>query len=172
MTDIKRKKVTKARGHRTHGYGSQKKHRGKGSRGGTGMAGSKKHRTTFMLKYNRNHIGKKGFTSKIYGKIKTINLFNIEKLADGAKKIDLEAFGIQKVLGRGEIKKPIEVTAMYFSSSAKVKIEAAGGKAIGTVMKIDDSEETVEDMPEELTEGEESTEVKEPTAEESAEEKN
>ena len=36
------KKVRKFRGSHTHGYGSKKKHRGAGSRGGRGMAGSGK----------------------------------------------------------------------------------------------------------------------------------
>ena len=30
----KKKKVTKQRGHKTHGWGSKKKHRGAGNRGG------------------------------------------------------------------------------------------------------------------------------------------
>lgn len=35
-----------------------------------------------------------------------------------------------KVLGKGEIKKPLQVQAHWFSKSAKEKIEKAGGKAI------------------------------------------
>ncbi|KAF0134268.1 MAG: large subunit ribosomal protein L15 [Candidatus Saganbacteria bacterium] len=35
-----------------------------------------------------------------------------------------------KILGEGEIKKPLIVTAHKFSESAKKKIESAGGKAI------------------------------------------
>lgn len=35
-----------------------------------------------------------------------------------------------KILGVGEISKPVTVTASKFSASAKAKIEAAGGKAV------------------------------------------
>jgi large subunit ribosomal protein L15 len=40
------------------------------------------------------------------------------------------ATGLIKVLGVGEVKKAVEVSAHKFSASAKKKIEAAGGKAI------------------------------------------
>ena len=42
MTVNRRKKVVKQRGSHTHGWGSKKKHRGAGNRGGRGMAGSGK----------------------------------------------------------------------------------------------------------------------------------
>ena len=35
-----------------------------------------------------------------------------------------------KVLSNGELKKPLEISANYFSKSALIKIEKAGGKAI------------------------------------------
>ena len=46
MTIRKRKKKNKLRGHRTHGKGDTKNHRGAGSRGGVGRAGSHKHKFT------------------------------------------------------------------------------------------------------------------------------
>ena len=42
MTYNKRKKNTRMRGGTTHGYGSMKKNRGAGNRGGRGNAGSGK----------------------------------------------------------------------------------------------------------------------------------
>ena len=42
MPTNKRKKHTKMRAKTTHGYGSMKKNRGAGNRGGRGMAGSGK----------------------------------------------------------------------------------------------------------------------------------
>ena len=58
-----KKKVVKHRGSRTYGYGSAKKHRGKGSKGGKGKAGVGKkagHRAIFFRE--KNHVlGKKGF---------------------------------------------------------------------------------------------------------------
>jgi len=41
MTVNKRKKMSRLRGSHTHGWGAKKKHRGKGNKGGAGMAGTK-----------------------------------------------------------------------------------------------------------------------------------
>ncbi|HDD46221.1 MAG TPA: 50S ribosomal protein L15, partial [Candidatus Aenigmarchaeota archaeon] len=100
----KRKKVVKMRGSKTHGYGAKKKHRGKGSKGGKGYAGSFKHKKMMMLKYEPERIKrKKGTTGpKRKKEIKCINLYEIEKIAQG-KEIDVTKMGYQKVLGRGEI---------------------------------------------------------------------
>ncbi|MCD6496191.1 MAG: uL15 family ribosomal protein [Candidatus Aenigmarchaeota archaeon] len=125
-----RKKVVKQRGHRTHGYGSPKKHRGKGSRGGKGWAGSEGHRKTFILKYARDRIGKHGFTPKTTKKFRTINLREAAKLAGSGKSIDLSKFGYNKLLGTGNMKAPLEIKVDYFSAKAKEKVEAAGGKIL------------------------------------------
>ncbi len=131
MAAKRRKKVVKERGNRTHGYGSQKKHRGKGSRGGAGMAGGEKHRKTFLLKYMPKYMGKKGFKSKTKKKLRAINLRELVKFAGSDKKIDLAAMGYDRVLGSGEMKTPLEVKADHFSATAREKIEKAGGKAVG-----------------------------------------
>ncbi|MBI5072716.1 50S ribosomal protein L15, partial [Candidatus Woesearchaeota archaeon] len=55
-----RKKITRQRGKRWHGYGSKKKHRGKGSHGGKGFAGFHKHKWSYTVKYAPNHYGSKG----------------------------------------------------------------------------------------------------------------
>jgi len=146
------KKVSRQRGHRTYGYGSPKKHRGKGSRGGTGMAGSEGHRKTFLLKYRPGYGGKRGFKCKTGKKLKSINLRNLEKMAGSGKKIDLKAMGYDKVLGTGEIKAPLEVKADFFSANAKEKIEKAGGKAIGSVSGGGTEEEVTEAPREEVKE--------------------
>ncbi len=144
-----RKKVVKQRGHRTHGWGSPKKHRGKGSRGGAGMAGSKKHRKTYMLKYARDHIGKHGFTSKIAKNLRSINIREVLKIAGKEKKIDLTALGYDKLLGTGEIKKALEIRVDYFSAGAKEKVEAAGGKIVSDAVIKEAVEEVVEETVEE-----------------------
>lgn len=143
------KKVVKQRGHRTHGWGSPKKHRGKGSRGGAGMAGSKKHRKTYMLKYARDHIGKHGFTSKIAKNLRSINIREVLKIAGKEKKIDLTALGYDKLLGTGEIKKALEIRVDYFSAGAKEKVEAAGGKIVSDAVIEEAVEEVVEETVEE-----------------------
>ncbi len=54
-----------------------------------------------------------------------VNLWKIEKYAEGETAIIVPG----KVLGEGEITKPVIVAAASFSSAAKKKIEEAGGKA-------------------------------------------
>jgi len=132
MTNKKRKKRVKMRGQKTHGHGSKKKRRGAGSRGGRGRAGIMGHRKLMFLKAGIT-VGRHGFVSlkKKRGiEIKSINLRDIEKLAGGKKKIDLTALGYEKVLGAGELKTPLVITAKSFSEKAKEKIEKAGGKAV------------------------------------------
>ncbi len=60
-----------------------------------------------------------------------VNVEMLEKLAGDKEAINLnELFdGKVKVLGRGEIKKPISVKASKFSKTAREKIENAKGKA-------------------------------------------
>jgi len=135
MSATRKKKIEKRRGHRTCGYGGSKKHRGKGSRGGKGKAGSLGHKATYYLKYARDELGKRGFRSKTGRKLRTVNLRTLQKLAGKEKKIDVQALGYDKVLGAGEMKAALEVKAELFSAGAKEKIERAGGKAIGPVAK-------------------------------------
>ena len=130
----KTKKVVKQRGSRTHGYGSHKKHRGAGSRGGRGMTGAKAHRFVKFLKEAPGHIGKYGFKSKTGIDYVTINLCELSVLAEksGKKEIILKELGYGKVLGKGSINKALIVHADAFSAKAREKLEAAGGKAIET----------------------------------------
>ena len=59
-----------------------------------------------------------------------VNVEILERLAGDKSEINLnELFGREvKVLGRGEINKPITVKASKFSGAAKEKIEKANGK--------------------------------------------
>ena len=108
-----KKKTQKMRGSKTHGYGSKKKHRGKGSRGGKGYAGSHKHKYSYIVKYEPNHFGSKGFHSlKKRGKF--INIKDLERLAKGSE-IDLTAIGIDKLLSAGEIKRPLAIKVKKYS---------------------------------------------------------
>jgi len=134
MMNRKIRKSTKQRGNRTHGYGSQKKHRGGGSRGGRGMAGTKRQKKTWMLKYKPDHLGKRGFKSLAHRKLikgkMSVNVRDLERLAAGNKELDLTKLGYDKVLGGGSIGIAINVKADYFTESAKLKIEKAKGKVI------------------------------------------
>jgi len=132
-----RKKITKQRGHRTHSWGSPKKHRGRGSRGGGGYTGTKKQKKIWVKKNEPKRIGKRGFHSlrakKVNPKINAINLRDLQRLAlkKGLAELDLQKLGYQKVLGAGEITQKLSVKADLFSATAKEKIEKAGGKIIG-----------------------------------------
>jgi large subunit ribosomal protein L15 len=132
MVVRRKKKVLKFRGKRSYGYGSHKKHRGGGSRGGRGKAGMHKHKWSYTVKYDPDHFGKKGFKRPFasYKRSKAINLKQLETLAQGKKKIDLKKYGYTKVLGGGMIKSKMEVVAKSFSKKAIEKIEEAGGKAV------------------------------------------
>jgi large subunit ribosomal protein L15 len=127
----KRSKKSRIRGRRSCGYGFRKKHRGKGSKAGKGMAGTGKmagQRKLMVLKYMPNYLGKKGFKSR-KKKLKTINLEEINKRIESGKEKELNLKNF-KVLGKGKITKQLVIHAKKFSKKAKEKIEAAGGKAI------------------------------------------
>ncbi|MCD6557798.1 MAG: uL15 family ribosomal protein [Candidatus Aenigmarchaeota archaeon] len=129
MGKKKVKKVRKLRGSKTHGYGSKKKHRGKGSRGGRGYAGSSKHRRSYIVKYEKNHFYHKKLKPK--RKLKTINVSDLgELLREGQKKINLIELGYEKLLGSGTAPKEIVVVVGKCTAKAREKIESAGGKVI------------------------------------------
>ncbi len=127
------KKVVKQRGSKTHGWGSKKKHRGAGSRGGRGRAGITKHKKLYFKKRGIQ-VGKTGHKSMrqrgLRPRVKSINLRDLEKLAAGRKEIILREFGYDKVIGAGEIRSPLKVIARAFSARAAEKIETAKGKAV------------------------------------------
>jgi len=79
--------------------------------------------------------------SKSYRYKNYYQIINLEKISDlSVKKIDLDYLYDNnlikyndlplKVLSKGELSKPIEISAHYFSKEAVKKIEASGGKAI------------------------------------------
>jgi large subunit ribosomal protein L15 len=147
-----RKKNIKMRGSKTHGWGSMKKHRGAGSRGGRGMAGTGKRGDAKKTKIwkNKKYFGKYGFKrpKKIIININAINIKSIEqnlesfllnKLIEeknGSYIIDLEKLGFNKLLSEGKPEKKLNITCKYASKKAVEKIEKAGGK-VDVKEKID-----------------------------------
>ena len=137
----KRRKSSRmhGRGAGSHGWGSRKKHKKSGHRGGKGMAGTGKRadqKKSLIIKlYGNEYFGKQGITSRGTAKDKSkfINLRdiekNIEKYKDKNNEINLKDY---KVLGDGEITKAVTIKARGFTKSAKDKIEKAGGKIILT----------------------------------------
>ncbi len=82
-------------------------------------------------------IPKRGFQNPTRVEYSVVNLDDLDEL--GADNVTIELLlerklvrrGMPvKVLGRGEISRPITVTAHAFSESARQKIEAAGGKVV------------------------------------------
>jgi large subunit ribosomal protein L15 len=140
----KDRKVRKQRGSRTHGYGQVGQHRCRGGRGGTGKAGLDKHKWTYVLKYDPTYWEKKGFVSTrtLGRKVSVINVGKLDDLVDKLdsekklerkdKKIflDLESLGYDKLLGTGEIIKPILVKVASYSEAASRKLEEAGGQIL------------------------------------------
>ncbi len=146
------KKIRKKRGTRTCGYGRVGQHRKTGQRAGRGKTTQwKKSKKTYYLKQKELgfpdpdwNMGKKGFKrpqdiTRIY-KTNTLNVKELDQKIDKfvleniATKtgttyiINLNDINIQKILGRGEINKKINVSVSKASKQAMEKIEAAGGK--------------------------------------------
>lgn len=124
-----RKKVHKMRGY-DRGFGEKKKHRGKGSRGGKGYAGSTKHKKSYIVRFEPHHFDHRGFHSLSKVEKKIANVGDLEKLAAGKAELNLTELGYDKLLGSGEISAPLAVRVSQFSKSAKAKIEKAGGKIV------------------------------------------
>ena len=132
MTVNKRKKKSRLRGSHTHGWGSKKKHRGAGNRGGRGMAGSGKRsdqkKPSIINEYGNSYFGKRGFRRKnIIRRISTINIKDLNNYKDS---VNLKELGFDKLLGKGNINKKLVVTINSASKKAVEKIEKAGGKVI------------------------------------------
>jgi len=119
-----------------HGGTSTRGHKGQKSRSGAkvriGFEGG-------QMPLNRR-LPKFGFTNRFRKEIQIVNLSKLQELIDNEliesvinpeilfsngviKKIDIPV----KILGDGDLSKPLNVTAHHFSKSAKDKIELAGG---------------------------------------------
>jgi len=85
-------------------------------------------------------VPKRGFSNKRFAeRINIVNLSSLAKISsDKVTPRLLRERGIVKregwikILGKGEIERPLSVEADYFSKSAREKIEKAGGKALQT----------------------------------------
>jgi large subunit ribosomal protein L15 len=130
----------------THGHGSSKKNRGAGNRGGRGNAGSgKKGQSKNMTKEGINELGENGFNSRQEPQ-NGINLRDIDQriqefVEEGVAEESGDSYvfhadeaGYDKILGSGQIRKPVEIRAKKFSDSAESKIEESDATAV----KIED----------------------------------
>jgi len=145
-----KKKVTKMRGSRTHGYGAGKKHRGAGHRGGRGNAGwGGKYKDTkqpSLIKETHLHYVPKKYRKPMRPPIQTeYNGVNIEYLEyyfdklmeqglivekDGYYEVDLKKLGYNKLLSKGTPTRKWRIITEFVSEKAKEKIENAGGEIV------------------------------------------
>ncbi|MEC8853824.1 MAG: 50S ribosomal protein L15 [Bacteroidota bacterium] len=126
--------------------------RGEGSkRGGTATRGHKgqKSRSGYSKKIGfeggqqplQRRVPKFGFTNPNRVEYQGVNLDRLQELVDNKKiktKVDKKTLvdnglakkkDLVKILGRGELKAKLDITAHAFSASAKAAIEKAGGSA-------------------------------------------
>jgi large subunit ribosomal protein L15 len=138
-----RKKNSRLRGSHTHGWGAKKKHRGAGSRGGRGNAGSGKRGDAKKPSYwkIKNYGRNKGFVSMTKS-LKTINISDLSKFND--QKINLTEKGFDKLLGYGIPVGKLEIQVSQASNSAVKKIEKAGGKVLLPVISVNKNSEKSE----------------------------
>lgn len=133
-----RKKSEKMRGSKTHGYGSKKKHRGKGSRGGVGLANIFKHKRVWTKKKRPDLLKRNtGFKSLrkmgIRPKVRAINVGDLEKILkneDLRKEIDMGNLGYDKLLGSGQISTAVKIRIDSYTEKAGQKIQKAGGQIL------------------------------------------
>ncbi|MBN1544612.1 uL15 family ribosomal protein [Candidatus Woesearchaeota archaeon] len=145
-----RKKNTRQRGSTTHGWGSMKKHRGAGNRGGRGMAGTGKRGDQMkpLIWKDRKYFGKWGFISKSRApKTEPVNIKTLEDRADslvkkgqarfenGAYIINLKDLGYNKLLSTGKATKKLMITTDFATDEAADKIKKAGGEVKVLVAK-------------------------------------
>ena len=144
MTVNKRKKNTRQRGGRWHGWGrGHAHHKGSGNRGGCGNAGTGKrsdHNKRRIYEVE-DYFGKFGFKKK--GQImcfRVVNTDYLEKNIDrlvaerkaefknGIYDIDLSKIRYDKLLAKGKVNRKFNITCFAASAGAKEKIESAGGR--------------------------------------------
>ena len=135
----------------TKGSVSSKKRIGRGNATGQGRTAGKGHKgyksrsgASSRLHFEggqmplARRLPKRGFTNIFSKEVQIVNISTIDKL--DLKKIDIDILydkGVinkksipVKILGNGEIKNSVEISAHFFSQSSIKKIEKAGGKVI------------------------------------------
>lgn len=90
----------------------------------------------------QRRVPKFGFTNINRKEYRGINLDTLQGLVDNGaikKEVTLDQLvslrlagknDLVKIMGRGELKAPLKITAHKFTASAKAAIEAAGGEAV------------------------------------------
>ena len=139
LIKINKKKIRVGRGIGSgKGKTSSRGHKGQKSRSGVSI---KSFEGGQMPLYRR--LPKRGFKSQKQNNVAVLNLKKIQSMLDKKnnnlkdnldikilkeKKLINKKYSKLKILGTGEIKKNIEISAHFFSKQASTKIEKAGGK--------------------------------------------
>jgi large subunit ribosomal protein L15 len=157
-------KKKRQRGSRTHGGGTHKNRRGAGHRGGRGAAGRDKHEF-----HNYEPLGKHGFSrpDKVTDDVVTVDVQELDEDAallaaegvaeetDGGYALDArdvvedgyDADAV-KVLGTGQVRNELAVTADAFSASAREQLEENGGSAQLTERAEEAEDDTTDETDE------------------------
>ncbi len=145
MVAQKRKKNVRQRAGTTHGWGSMKKHRGKGNKGGCGMAGTGKRgdQKASVVWKEKKYFGKHGFKKKgMKKKVVAINVEELQKKINTLlekKKItkegdtyviDLNSIGYNKLLGKGIVLNKLKISVESSSEKAIQKVQEKGGVVV------------------------------------------
>ena len=119
-----------------HGKTAGRGHKGQGSRRGFSSKPTFQGGTMPLVR----RVPKRGFNNRWGLQVAVVNVGQIEESFAAGEEVSLEAlavknlargrFDVLKVLGNGELKKKLKVSAHRFSKSAQEKIEKAGGECV------------------------------------------
>jgi large subunit ribosomal protein L15 len=131
------RKVRKQRGSRTHGYGQIGQHRHSGKQGGHGNAGLHKHKCSWLILNDPDHFRRDPFKPPSWHEVsKWANVGDLGSFVEAGDKkegpvsIDLDAKGVEKLLGSGGVTRAYNVKVSSYTERAKQKLEEAGGKIL------------------------------------------
>lgn len=120
------------------GWGQVGQHRKSGGHGGVGNAGLHKHKWSWVLVYDPDHFGKHGFHRPGSEEVKRwANVEDIEQILEKYQPkefrenlpvLDLRELGIEKLLGRGKLSKPLYIIVDKWTKKAEEAVKAVGGK--------------------------------------------
>ncbi len=134
------RKVRRRRGSRTHGWGQIGQHRKHGAKGGRGNAGMHKHKWTYVVKYEPDYFGEKGFVPPTRRERREVNLTELSSIAErlssnpaaprdegGRLVVDLRGEVPVKLIGSGVLYvSGLKVIADEWTKGAEEKLKAAG----------------------------------------------
>ncbi len=146
MVARKRAKSSRQRAGTTHGYGSMKKNRGAGNRGGVGNAGSGKRGDAKKPAFwkDKKKFGMHGFTTKSRSPIDfTMNISDLVTYVTktGKTDVNLSEIKVTKLLGAGNVTQAINVTVKKASAKAIAKIKEAKGTVTVESAELEAKEE-------------------------------